>query len=124
MLAWLIEKNKTKYIAFGDTLDNAIKSLDIGFENTTSQRYPALDSLQVLKVNKKTIRVIFKGKEHVLTPAKDMPSVVISACVSKLDNGKEWFSYSSLIQDTLEKIGGYRYSIDLINALYNGIKAS
>ena len=97
MLAWLIEKNKMKYIAFGDSLDNAIKSLNIGFENTTSQRYPALDSLQVLKVNKKTIRVIFKGKEHVLTPAKDTPSVVISACVSKFDNGEEWFSYSNFL---------------------------
>jgi hypothetical protein len=124
MLAWLIEKNKIKYIAFSDTLDNAIESLDIGFENTSSQRYSALDGLEVLKVNKKSIRVIFKGKEHVLTPAKDMPSTIISACVTKLDNGKEWFSYGSLIQDTLEKIGGYRYSIDLINALYNGIKAS
>jgi hypothetical protein len=124
MLAWLIEKNKTKYIAFGDSLDNAIKSLDIGFENTTSQRYPVLDGLKVIKANKRTIRVIFKGKEHVLTPAKDMPSVIISACVSKLDNGKEWFSYGSLIEDTLEKIGGYRYSIDLIKALYDGIKAS
>jgi hypothetical protein len=124
MLAWLIEKNKIKYIAFADTLDNAIKSLNIGFENTSSQRYPVLDSLQVLKVNKKSIRVIFKGKEHVLTPAKDMPSTIISARVTKLDNGQEWFSYGSLIQDTLEKIGGYRYSIDLINALYNGIKAS
>jgi hypothetical protein len=127
--AYIITTGEDKYIGYGETLDLAIRNLKLGFTNVTGQYIPQLNNLEVIKINPKTIRVKFNAKEHILTRPKDMPSQILSASVTKLDNGKEWFSYASDIDNTLQAYSKqvapskvYSYAQDLTNALYNGIK--
>jgi hypothetical protein len=130
MKAYIINTDNNKYIGYGDNLDNAIKSLGLSFSNVSGQYIPELNNIEIIKVNKKTIRVNFNNKQHVLTMAKDSPDTILSASVSKLDNGKEWFSYSSDIENTLETYAkqvnpskAYTYTKELTKALFNGIQA-
>lgn len=122
MKAFIITDLKTKkeYISYGTNLDNAIRALGFEFSGISGQRIPELDNLQVKRISKKNIRVIFNNKEHCLAKYKDSNNIS-SGRVTKLDNGKEWFSYASEIENVLDKFN-YSRKQELINALFTGIK--
>ena len=110
-----------------------MKNIGLGFGqgySITSRRIPELDSLEVVKVNPKTVRVKFNSKDHILTITKDTGSIISSA-VGKTSDGKDWFSYASDIWDTLEARDkaifakpSYSRVQNLVAALYKGIKSS
>ena len=130
MKAYIITKdNKDTFVIHADSMDNAIKKLGLGFSSISSQYIPELNDLQVIKNNPKNIRIKFNGKEHLLTTYKDAPNTYMACKVTKLDNGQEWFSYASDVQDTLnayyKKIYGkesYTWTLKMIEAIYKGIK--
>jgi len=130
--AYIIKHKENKYISYGETMDQAIEALAFGFSDITSQYLPELNGLEIIKVNQKTIKVKFKGKEHSLFPYKDSSSGnICSSATCKLDNGKTWYSYASEIQNALEEFckrnnpsDWYTVAQELSNALYRGIKAT
>lgn len=128
--AWLIEeidsfRSITFHIAYGETLDSALKTLECDKRHSTSsQRIPELDNVTVLKVNKNTVFVDYNGKKHCLFTEKTNHFNIICSKVS-VNNGKDWYSYANDIQESLEnKYKHYSYSkIKAIQAaLYHGIK--
>lgn len=131
--AWILTKENDIYIGYGDTMDLAINSLDLGHSSVTAQRIPELDNLEIIKRGKKTIEVNFNGKPHSLRFTKwDKHSKIencpMSVGITILPDGRKWYSYASDIDKAIEahadKIHrGYSYCKEILRALILGLKA-
>lgn len=74
--------------------------------------------IEVKRVNKLSINILFNGAEHALVVPKDRPSRVMSSKVSRV-NGQKWYSYASDIQDQIFNYSNYTY---FCKTIYQAIK--